>query len=104
MSVRLQDPVERDPDRHIDLLYERVEKSSVASEALALLIRFWLTTTAAVPRQRGRCGASQGQERSRGFHQAIARRIAEGHSVTREILEELSTQTNDDFLSNADQP
>jgi hypothetical protein len=45
----------------------------------------------------------EARKRYRGSRQAIARRIAEAHSVTREILEELSTQTNDDFLSGADQ-
>jgi hypothetical protein len=59
---------------HLTRQVERVERSvAISTEALALFVKFWLTTTPPVP------------DRYASFVQALGRRLASGQSIIQEI-------------------
>lgn len=65
---------------------ERLERNlGIAIEMLALFVRFWLTTTPAVPDTVRNAARAKGQERYEGFVAALGRRLAKGVSFTREV-------------------
>ena len=69
---------------------ERLERNlGISIEMLALFVRFWLTTTPAVPDAQQAAAQAKGRERFEGFVTALGRRLAKGASFTREISEEL---------------
>lgn len=73
---------------------ERLERNlGIAIEMLALFIRFWLTTTPALPDEAQAAARAKGQERFAGFVAALGRRLAKGASFTREVSEDLDLGT-----------
>lgn len=69
---------------------ERLERNlGIAIEMLALFVRFWLTTTPAVPDAAQSAARAKGQERYAGFVAALGRRLAKGVSFSREVSLEL---------------
>lgn len=68
---------------------ERLERNlGIAIEMLALFVRFWLTTTPAVPDTMQSAARAKGQQRYEGFVAALGRRLAKGASFSREVSEE----------------
>lgn len=68
---------------------ERLERDvSVGNEAMALFVKFWLTTTPPLPEEMREAAQVSGKERYDGFVDALARRLAKGKTLTKEILEE----------------
>ena len=68
---------------------ERLERNlGISIEMMALFVRFWLTTTPAVPEAAQAAAQAKGKERYEGFVEALGRRLARGVSFTREISEE----------------
>ena len=63
-------------DRHLGRLDQQTE---VATEALALFVRFWLTANPPLPDSGLPAAQAQGKERYEGFVEALARRL-EGRS------------------------
>jgi len=85
-----------DSDRHeaalvrrLDLLTrqgERLERDlSIAVEALALFIKFWLTVTPPLPESAQAAAQAKGRERFEFFLQTLGRRLARGQSLLREV-------------------
>lgn len=73
---------------------ERLERNlGIAIEMLALFVRFWLTTTPALPGEAQAGARAKGQERFAGFVAALGRRLAKGASFTREISDDLNRST-----------
>ena len=76
---------------------ERLERNlGIAIEMLALFVRFWLTTTPAVPEAGQAAARAKGQQRYQGFVTALGRRLAKGSAFTREIVEDLATGSSGD--------
>ena len=68
---------------------ERLERDvTIGNEALALFVRFWLTTTPPLPDTMREAAAAKGRERYEGFVEALGRRLAKGGTLTKEVSEE----------------
>src|SRR5580658_5943236 len=61
--------------RGIDRLERHV---TISNEALAVFVRFWLTSTPALPDTALAAARTQGRERYEGFVEAVSRRLARG--------------------------
>lgn len=74
--------------RRLDLLTrqgERLERDLlIATEAIALFIRFWLTVTPPLPESAQLAAQAKGRERFELFLESLGRRLAKGHSLLRE--------------------
>jgi hypothetical protein len=65
---------------------ERLERDlTIAVEALALFIRFWLTITPPLPESAQSAAQAKGRERFESFLEALGRRLAKGQSLLREV-------------------
>jgi hypothetical protein len=75
--------------RRLDLLTrqgERLERDLlIATEAIALFIRFWLTVTPPLPESAQLAAQAKGRERFELFLETLGRRLAKGHSLLREV-------------------
>lgn len=70
---------------------ERLERNiGISIEMMALFVRFWLTTTPAVPEAAQAAAQAKGKERYEGFVEALGRRLARGASFTREVSQEIT--------------
>ena len=68
----------------------RLERDlNISVETLALFIRFWLTTTPALPEPMQAAARAKGVERYEKFLEALGRRLTAGKTILREIPEEL---------------
>jgi hypothetical protein len=71
---------------------ERLERNDgVALGTIALFIRFWLTSTPALPEHSSPAAGAKGAERYGRFVEALGRRLSSGST----ILKEVSIETND---------
>ena len=69
---------------------ERLERDVViGNESMALFIRAWLTATPAMPDDAQAAAQAKGLSRYEGFIVALARRLAKGMSLSREISEDV---------------
>ncbi|GAB5471676.1 MAG: ribbon-helix-helix domain-containing protein [Rhodospirillales bacterium] len=58
---------------------ERLERDlTISTEALALFVKFWLTTTPPMPDTMRDAAQAKGRERYEGFLDALGRRLAKG--------------------------
>lgn len=76
---------------------ERVERDlTIAIEAQALFVRFWLSVTMPVPTDQQAAAKAQGAQRYQGYIETLGRRLQRGDSLVREISEEIwpTQQTN----------
>ena len=65
---------------------ERLERDQeIAGEALALFIRFWLTTTPPVHDDLREAAQAKGKERYSGFVETLGRRLAKGTTMAKEV-------------------
>ena len=72
-------------DRIVRVL-ERLERNDgVTLEALAMFVRFWLTTSPGLPEQTTAAARQKGGERYDRFMEALGRKLANGPSVLREV-------------------
>lgn len=78
--------------RRLDRLTRAVERlerdMSVGNEALALFVKFWLTTTPPLPDAVRDAAQASGKERYNGFVDALGRRLAKGKTLTKEVSED----------------
>ena len=78
--------------------YDRLERNLVvATETLALFIRFFLTVTPPLPNADQDAARAIGKERFEYFIRQLARRLAAGRNMTRDLLEEISAKESDFF-------
>jgi hypothetical protein len=65
---------------------ERLERDlTIAVEAIALFIRFWLTVTPPLPESAQTAAQAKGRERFDSFLETLGRRLAKGRSLLREV-------------------
>ena len=78
--------------RRLDRLTRAVERLErdliISTEALALFVKFWLTTTPPLPDTMRDAAQAKGRERYEGFVDALGRRLAKGSTLTKEVSEE----------------
>lgn len=79
---------------------QRIERDlSVATETLALFVRFWLTVTPQLPTDAQAAAQAKGRERFEGFVEALGRRLAQGrtllHDIPRDIHSARAQRDND---------
>ena len=69
---------------------ERLERHvTISNEALALFVRFWLTSTPALPDTAQAAAQAKGRERYDGFVEALGRRLARGKTLADEIATDI---------------
>ena len=74
----------------IDRRMTRVERDvGIAVESLAVFIRFWLTTTPALPEPAAQAARAKAGERYEAFITALGRRLAQGPKLRQEISEDV---------------
>ena len=82
---------------------ERLERHvTISNEALALFIRFWLTSTPPLPDTAQPAAQAKGRERYEGFVEALGRRLARGRTLADEIVTDIPAGAAD--ASAADDP
>ncbi len=66
---------------------ERLERHvTISNEALALFVRFWLTSTPPLPDTAQTAAQAKGRERYEGFVEALGRRLARGRTLADEVV------------------
>ena len=76
--------------RRLDRLarqYDRLERDlTITTEAVALFVKTWLKVTPAMSSAEDRAAAAKGQERYAAFVDLLAKRLADGRLLKREVL------------------
>ena len=76
----------------LNTLCLRLERDQeITTEALALFVRFWLTTTPPLPDDTYAAAKAKGKERYGGFVQTLSRRLAKGSTLTKELSHDRSS-------------
>jgi predicted transcriptional regulator len=74
----------------LDRRIQRVERDIViATETLALFVRFWLSSTPALPESAQAEARAKGLQRYDGFVAALGRRLSKGPKLRQEIAEDV---------------
>jgi hypothetical protein len=88
------DQLEAALGRRLDRLSRQVERlerdTTIVGEAVAMFARLWLTATPDVPEGARLAAEAQGRRRYLAFLEAIGRRVADGSSLRKEVLEDRS--------------
>jgi predicted transcriptional regulator len=72
-------------DRIVRVL-ERLERNDgITLETIALFVRFWLTSTPALPEHSSPAARAKGAERYERFIEALGRRLASGSTVLKDV-------------------
>lgn len=88
---RLEAALARRLDRMTRQL-ERLERHvTISNEALALFIRFWLTSTPPLPDTAQAAAQAKGRERYEGFVEALGRRLARGRTLADELVADIAS-------------
>jgi predicted transcriptional regulator len=88
-SERLEAALGRRLDR-LSRQMDRMERHvTITNEALALFVRFWLTTTPTLPDTAHAAAQTKGKERYQGYIEALVRRLAKGQTLAKEISEDM---------------
>jgi hypothetical protein len=93
-SERMEAAISRRLDRQTRQLERLEHQVKISNEAIALFVRFWLTTTPALPDSTRAAAQASGNARYRGFIEALGRRIEKGQNLSAEIAQD------SDFFSN----
>jgi hypothetical protein len=92
--------------RRLDKLtrsFERLERDvSIGNEAVALFVRFWLTTTPSLPEETRQSAHAAGKKRYEGFVEALGQRVSKGRNFARELSEDVGHSENE--RSNSKRP
>ena len=72
---------------------ERLERHvTISNEAVALFVRFWLTSTPPLPDTAQAAAQTKGRERYDGFVEALGRRLARGRTLADEVVSDIAAQ------------
>jgi hypothetical protein len=83
--------------RHLERIERHVD---ISNEALAVFVRFWLTSTPALPDNALTAAQMKGRERYDGFVEALGRRLARGRKLSDEVSQDIeATASFDDARS-----
>lgn len=74
----------------------------ISVETLAVFIRFWLTTTPALPEPAAQAARAKAGERYEAFVTALGRRLAQGPKLRQEISEDIVDSSDGQVASGAD--
>ena len=88
-SERMEAAISRRLDRQTRQLERLEHHVKISNEAIALFVRFWLTTTPALPDAARAAAQASGNERYRSFIEALGRRIEKGQNLSVEIVQEI---------------
>ena len=92
---RLEAALARRLDRMVRQM-ERLERHvTISNEALAVFVRFWLTSTPALTDTALAAAQTKGRERYHGFVEALGRRLARGRGLADEISDDISPRIHD---------
>ena len=86
---RLEAALARRLDRMTRQLERLEQHGRISSEALALFVRFWLTSTPPLPDAAQAAAQAKGKERYDGFVEALGRRVAKGRTLADEIAADI---------------
>jgi predicted transcriptional regulator len=76
---------------------ERIERHvGISNEALAVFVRFWLTSTPPLPDTALPAAQIKGRERYEGFVEALGRRVANGRTLAEEISRDIAPSQAED--------
>jgi hypothetical protein len=78
--------------RQMELIERHV---TISNEALAVFVRFWLTSTPALPDTALVAAQAKGRERYDGFVEALGRRLARGRKLADEVISDI-VETKDE--------
>jgi hypothetical protein len=88
-SDRREAAITKRLDRIVRVL-ERLERNDgVTLETIGLFIRFWLTSTPALPEQSSPAARAKGAERYDRFVEALGRRLSSGSTILKDVNIEL---------------
>jgi hypothetical protein len=76
--------------RHLERIERHVD---ISNEALAVFVRFWLTSTPALPEAALSAAQSKGRERYERFVEVLGRRLARGRKLSEEISLDIGAET-----------
>jgi predicted transcriptional regulator len=93
-SDRREAAIAKRLDRIVRVL-ERLERNDgITLETIGLFIRFWLTSTPALPEQSSPAARAKGADRYDRFVEALGRRLSSGSTVLKEVSIELPEAGN----------
>lgn len=73
---------------------ERLERDvTIGNEAVALFVRFWLTTTPPLPDTMREAAQAKGRERYDGFVETLGRRLTKGSTFAKEVLQDVDPKS-----------
>ena len=75
-------------NRHLERIERHVD---ISNEALAVFVRFWLTSTPALPDSALAAAQTKGRERYDGFVEALGRRLARGRKLADEVSRDVAS-------------
>ena len=88
-SDRREAAIAKRLDRIVRVL-ERLERNNgITLETIGLFVRFWLTSTPALPEQSSPAARAKGAERYDRFVEALGRRLSSGSTILKEVSIEL---------------
>lgn len=93
LSPDAADRLEAALARRLDRMTRQIERLerhiTISNEALAVFVRFWLTSTPPLPDTALAAAQTKGRERYEGFLEALGRRLARGRRLADELSEEV---------------
>jgi predicted transcriptional regulator len=88
-AERLEAAIARRLDRMVRQI-ERLDRHvTISNEAIAIFVRFWLTSTPPSPTIGQAAAQAKGRERYQGFVEALGRRLTRGRLLSDEVAAEL---------------
>ena len=78
--------------RQMELIERHV---TISNEALAVFVRFWLTSTPALPDTALAAAQTKGRERYDGFVEALGRRLARGRKLADEVSRDVEATASE---------
>lgn len=93
---RLEAALARRLDRMVRAM-DRIERHvTISNEALAIFVRFWLTSTPPLPDTALAAAQVKGRERYERFVEAIGRRLARGQKLSDEVIRDIAALSSEE--------
>lgn len=89
---RLEAALARRLDRMTRQIQSLERHVTITNEALALFVRFWLTSTPPLPDIAQAAAQTKGRERYDGFLEALGRRLARGRTLADEVVRDIAAE------------
>jgi predicted transcriptional regulator len=89
---RLEAALARRLDRMTRQIQTLERHVTISNEALALFVRFWLTSTPPLPDTAQAAAQTSGRARYDGFVEALGRRLARGRTLADEVVKDIAAE------------